>query len=259
MKTNSKNTDHWLSPKNIISIIQTVAILIGACWTIYLFFKFDREQKKLSIALLESQNIQAELTAQLSKLQIKKSELDVDQALSERVKFEHDIKITDLQHNYNKSGKDLFLIEYVYSIINNSNKKIEVTLVLVNSYLAKIPAMKEDSVVEIRDFRDNEGIPWIFLKSKGYYYSTKWEKGMGYENVKGVDVLFERGGGGTAELDNGEKSSGSMDLLILAREADIIGFEARIVINKGEKTANRWRHVKSKPLIDNTKLLNNRQ
>lgn len=247
--THSSNSEPWFSPKNILTLFEILAILGTALWTVYLFFKFEEKEKDLSISLLRNQNLQGELAVELSRLQIKRSQLDIEQMTNAQIAMNQEIEVTDI-NRADEDGKHLFLVQYNYSISNIGSQKNEVTYVVVHAFFAALPMPQDTLALEITEFQTKGDLKWKFLLSRGHYYSPKWKNGMAFDSYYGEKLRFEKGGGGTAELDAGELSKGSIDLLIRAKPYDLVGFEVRIGLNNAVTSADRWRLRKTTYLFD---------
>lgn len=254
MINNGKTQEEkWITPKNVLAVFQILAILGAACWTIFLFFQFDAKEKELSLALLESQNLQSRISAQLSTLQLEKSEHELASLKSARIAFDQEIEIEDLGLFEGENEKDhIFLVSYDYSIRNQGNSRNEVTYVLVHAFSLPLKIPKNVRAVELPTFRKKGKLTWVPLFSKGFYYGPKWQETMLFKAVSGETLGFEKGGGGTSELDAGEGSVGSIELLVRAKINDFIGFETRIGLNGGETPDDRWKLIRRVCLSEGT-------
>lgn len=222
-----------VSLQDILTLCQILVIVVGAGWGLFLFLKFD---KSLKI----SQDIEAKLKAQLDTLDLEKQRLDLTQIKSPLLVFDDKIQVTDLGRR-GTEGKHLFAVTYTYSVSNNGRSKHEVTYVVLNAFLGELRTPAGMAAFPIPGFEGSDFLKWNCVCSKGHYYAAKWDTTEKFvSRYSGRKVIYRKGGGGTSELESGQSSNGSIDLVVLARPNDLVGFEATIGIDDGKTPGNKW-------------------
>jgi hypothetical protein len=240
MAKNENGASEWLSPENLLNLVKILAIAGAAIWSIYLFSRFEHTERDLELELLRSQNLQNELASELQRLQIKKSQLEIAQSEATQLACEQEIEVTDLG-SIETDHQHLFLVSYDYVIQNVGASAHEVTYIVLQAFQVTLQIAEDGAVVEIGSFKDQQGVSWASVFTKGHYISSKWIKGMTFKHDKSdsISFPFEEGRGGTGSLDPREHSRGSLELAVIGRPNDLIGFENRIGIDGGEVESNR--------------------
>jgi len=231
------------SLSSVLTFFQILAIVVGAVWALYLFLAFGKNLKKF-------ENLQASLKTQLDTLLIQREKLELTQLKSPLLNLDDEIEITDLGQQ-GTNAKHLFAVRYRYSISNTGRSRHEVTYVILHAFLAELRVPAHTLAFSILDFEASGCLTWKCVCAKGYYYDPKWKKERTFDSLYGgTKMVYEKGGGGTSELDSGQSSNGSIDLVVLARPNDLVGFETRIGIDDGLTPGNRWRLRESGYLRD---------
>ena len=247
-----KISSNTFSIDNMLSISKILALLIAGIWTIYLYFSFEKDRYKLSVALLENQFIQMKIDSIMSQIQLDKNKIDLALKKSERILADQNIIINDLG-KIEGSSEHKFLVDYEYSIMNNGDKKLEVTYVVLHAFKASLPTPQLGTAIEINDFKDTKGTKWKPLFAKAFWYGPKLKKSRTVQSEYLHKEISLHKGGGTSELDKGESSKGSIGVIVRSSKNSLIGFELRIGINDGETDDNRWRLKKIELLKENKK------
>jgi hypothetical protein len=198
-----------------------------------LFFAFGRTERELS--------------EQLTRLDVARSEHEVSVMASPRLVPHQEIAIEDLGPTGFSGAEHVFYVSYRYRIENTGTRMNEVTYVIVHSYHAPIKFPAKGSILDVNDFSETGDVDWRALRAKGYYYAPKWKDSLKFKTDAGK-VAFLRGGGGTAELHSGEDSEGGIDMFITADPMDLVGFVTQIGLNGGQTPDDRWRLTEWEPL-----------
>ena len=157
---------------------------------------------------------------------------------SKRATWSEHVQITKLGDPC-EDGKRLCCVSLGYSITNIGQARMEVTYVLVRAYRARLPQLDPNSAIRVNAVCEKGDLDWLPLLCRGCYYTPKWKEGLKHE-FRGQKHSFQKGGGGTAELDAGDSSSGELTVLVMAGPEDLIGFHAIIGFDGGKTDDDRW-------------------
>lgn len=215
---------HRPSPDGILKILQSVAILVAAGWTFYLFVRFD---ENLSRAKVEAE-----------QLRLEEQRINLAVLESKRTAWTQTIEITDMGDPC-EPGKRLYSVSLAHSITNNGQAPMEVTYVVVRVYRARLPRLGPEEAIRANAVNEGGALDWAPLLSHGWYYAPKWKENSKHK-FKGEKHLFQKGGGGTGELHAGDSTSGGLTVLVRAGPEDLIGFHAIIGFDGGKTADDRW-------------------
>ncbi|OFX88895.1 MAG: hypothetical protein A2W99_05375 [Bacteroidetes bacterium GWF2_33_16] len=236
---------NWKTEKNIPYLTQILIASIVGLWTLFIFLIFDIKEHKISLKIHENQILKDKTEFEMSKLEYDKQFIEVEDIKNIKIDVKQLVTLIDLGEAKNGSRK--YYIKYEYFITNIGKTKCEITKTVVNFYQSNLSFRSIDSSILISNYDDKN--MWTLNKSVAYCYSSKWKKGLAFKQDDKL-VKYIKGGGGTSVNDCGETSSGSMELIVVDKKDQIVGFQLRIIINDGKSDKDRWRFHKNVMLND---------
>lgn len=237
--------DRWSYPGHVVRVVESLAIFGAAIWAMFLYFDLERRGKQLTLELLKTQNLQGSLAVEIARVERQTKTIEAERISASRVRVEHQLSAKDLGGR-ECSGRCSYLVDYQFDVENLGETQREITYVIISAFLGTPPSDSED-FFEIASVREESELRWRRLLTRGYYYSPKWAEGKhfklpdSYSLPGGFSGPYRRGGGGTSELDHGERARGGTTLYVVGAPTDVIAFEVHLGFDDGKEEADRWR------------------
>ena len=230
----------------LLTAVQILAVLGAAGWSLFLYFRYEATEKRLSNAILRADAVSKVLEQRKVELEIQRADIEIEGLKKAGTVLPHEIEIEDLGAESTSRCRACrrYLVTYSYELTNRGTASVEVTYVLLEAFAADLPKPRDRAeVVAIPP----PGGPtsddfWECLFAAGYYYGPRWtrEESIWKPPRYSRSVELTKGGGGTGVVDAAESAGGSVDLVVLRRPGDLVGFRAWVGIDGGKEDENRW-------------------
>lgn len=200
-----------------LSIAQLIALVVGACWTAFLFMKFDAREKVLAR---------------------EKSEIELRKLKAAPVRFEQNIAIWQYSQS-KKAAAEQLGADYYYSITNTTNQKIKIAMVVGHAFLLPPVSTMSATTVEVPQIDLSKESPWRRAVSRAHLADGEELENGVVKSAQGDTFVPARGGGGTGEMEPGDTNWGTISLVTRSHASDYIGFMLDAFI-RFEDGSTRW-------------------
>lgn len=233
--------------KDLASLIQVLALVVGGAWALYEFLSFRSEQNRLTLDqqrfAVQQQGLSArmaELSLSLQKRQDELAGLQVGKAHESRYRLETSARASVVQRG---NASDEYWVQYTFNITNSSDQEFNVTYSVFEVFLGEIAAKftKDLQIISVNSppnlyvAPELGGVHWQRIYGRAHVYDRVPDQDLAFLKSAGYKPI--QGGGGTRVLRAGESSKWEQDFLIHAKPDAWIGF----VVNWGMDFGYRWK------------------
>jgi hypothetical protein len=235
-----------LDLKDLASLIQVLALVVGGAWALYEFLTFRSEQNRLTLDqqrfAVQQQGLStrmAELSLSLQKRQEELAGLQLGKAHESRYRLDTGARALLIQH---RKDSDEVWIEYTFKITNISDQEFRVTYSVLEVFRGKLavrltneaPIIPVNPPPNLYVAPEPGGVRWQRIHGEAHAYDKVPDRALGILKSAGYKPI--QGGGGTFVLKAGESSRFQEDFVIRATPDALIGF----VINWGMDFGYEW-------------------
>jgi hypothetical protein len=201
-----------------LSIVQLLALIVGACWTAFLYMKFDARDKTLAQ---------------------EKSEIELRKLKAAPVRFEQNIAVWQYKREQELPQQQQLGVDYYYAITNTTNQRIKIAMVVGHAFVLPPRDLKTADAVEVPQVSLAKDSPWRRTVSRAHLGDgEELENGI-VKSAQGDTFVPTRGGGGTGEVEPGDTNWGTINLIVRPQASDYIGFMLDAYV-RFEDGSTRW-------------------